>query len=32
VAVNLTALDGDPRVAEARRLAEDADRAAARVD
>jgi formiminotetrahydrofolate cyclodeaminase len=32
VAVNLTALNGDPRVAEARRLAQDADRAAARVD
>jgi len=32
VAVNLTAVDGDPRVAEARRLAEDADRAAARVN
>jgi methenyltetrahydrofolate cyclohydrolase len=32
VAVNLTTVDGDERVAEARRLAEDADRAAARVD
>lgn len=32
VAVNLTTVNGDPRVAEAKRLAEDADRAAARVD
>lgn len=32
VAVNLTATNGDTRVSEARRLAEDANRAAARVD
>ena len=32
VAVNLTALDDDPRVAEAKQLADSADRAAAGVD
>jgi methenyltetrahydrofolate cyclohydrolase len=32
VAANLTALDDDPRVAEAQQLADSADRAAARVD
>jgi formiminotetrahydrofolate cyclodeaminase len=32
VAANLTTVNGDPRVTEARRLAEEADQAAARVD